>query len=313
MKTLFLNARPLLLGLLLVSACTTKNDDPQPAGNPSGPSGTVGLEITDAPIDDATVKGVFVTVAAVKIDGKAFPGFTGKKTINILALQNGGVESLGLSRLETGTYANLTLVLDGATDASGSAPGCYVLTDNNQKLALTGASQLEVTASRPITVSENGRTNLVVDFDLRKAIRDTNGNASGGYAFETDLNAATRVVVKESTGAIVGRATGATQNSRKVVAFCYRKGQFNRDAEVASQFRGAVTSTVVTPNGDYKLAFLEEGDYDVCFASYQTSCTGAAQFQGLLQLSGLLNLGSVSVRSNAEAKLDVSIAGLLGL
>lgn len=301
--------------LSLVGACTKSASDPQPVGNPTGASGTVSLELTDAPIDDADVQGVFVTVTQVKVDGQPFPAFTGKKTVNILALQNGNVESLGLSRLNVGTYSNVSLVLDYTADASGNAPGCYVLGTNNQKynLAESGKQQVEVRASKAITVAENTQSSLVFDLDLRKAVKDNNGSSAGGYTFATEgeLQSTVRLVNKTQTGAVTGTCSNAGTN-RKVVVFAYRKGQFNQSAEVNSQFRGAVTSASVTNNGTYKLAFMEEGDYELHFAGYQTSQSGST-FQGLLQLNGTLNVNSVSVKSGTELRLNVSITGLLGL
>lgn len=319
MKKALLSTKILVLGTLLTiaGACSKNANDPQPVGNPNGPSGTVSLELTDAPVDDPNVQAVFVTVAQVKIDGKVFPAFTGKKTINILALQNGNVESLGLSRLETGMYSNISLVLDYATDASGNAPGCYVLSTTNQKynLAESGKQQVEVKVTRAVEVKENSQTNLVLDIDLRKAVKDNNGTTEGGYVFagESELQTAVRLVAKERAGSVVGKCSN-TGSNRKVVVYAYRKGQFNKNAEVNGQFQSAVTSSTVDGNGNYKLSFLEEGDYELYFAGYQTNQTnGSATFQGLLQLNSALNLNSVSVKSNTDVRLDVSIVGLLGL
>ncbi|QJW90189.1 DUF4382 domain-containing protein [Spirosoma taeanense] len=317
MKKVCRSVRYLLIFFALGSAgaCTRSASDPQPVGSPTGPSGTVSLELTDAPIDDASVQGVFVTVAQVKIDGKVFPAFTGKKTINVLALQNGNVESLGLSRLEAGTYSNISLVLDYSTDASGNAPGCYVLSTGNQKynLAEGGKQQVELKAAKALDVKENAQTSLVMDLDLRKAVKDNNGASAGGYQFasENELQSMVRLVSKERTGAVTGKCSN-TGSNRKVVVFAYPKGQFNKSAEVNSQFQGAVTSAAVDGNGTYKLSFLEEGNYELYFAGYQTS-QNATTFQGLLQLNGALNLNSVSVKSGAEVRLDVSLGGLLSL
>ena len=67
---------------LLMGAC---NED-EPMGK-----GDVDFEITDAPTDDASVKGVFVTIEDVKIGGKSVEGFT-KQTIDIKAYQEGNTK-----------------------------------------------------------------------------------------------------------------------------------------------------------------------------------------------------------------------------
>jgi len=318
MKSMISKAAVLVVcGTLLVGINACKENEPQPVGNPSGPSGTMKLELTDAPIDDANVQAVFVTVAEVKVDGKPFPAFTGKKTVNILALQNGNVESLGLSRLEAGTYSNIALVLDYASDASGNAPGCYVLGRDNQKynLAAGGAQRVEIKANRPVEVTKDAQTEYVFDFDLRKAIKDNNGNTAGGYTFgaEGELQSTVRIVKKARSGAIVGRCANASNNGR-VVVYAYAKGQFNRSAEAGSQFRGAITSAACDNNGNYRVSFLEEGEYELHFVSYeQRPNGGSATLKGFLQLSGGVNTNTVMVRSNTEARLDVTVGGLLGI
>jgi len=57
-------------------------------------TGTAAFEITDAPIDDGNVKGVFVTVTDVEIDGKSIE-LASKQTIDLLAYQNGDTKQLG--------------------------------------------------------------------------------------------------------------------------------------------------------------------------------------------------------------------------
>ena len=68
-----------LMATALIQSCSKNNDSITPA--PDG-QGTVVMEVTDAPSDDANIKGTFVTVTEVRIDGKTFSGFSGKKTID---------------------------------------------------------------------------------------------------------------------------------------------------------------------------------------------------------------------------------------
>ena len=107
--------------------------------NTSSP-GQVNFEVTDAPFDDAEIQAVFVTVAAIKVDGKAIDNFNGKATFDIASYQRGQTKSLGNTNLQSGTYSNVMLVLDNNTDQSGSSPGCYVLTKSGQKKAIAAAS-----------------------------------------------------------------------------------------------------------------------------------------------------------------------------
>jgi len=60
----------------LFTACSENSNEPMGQGE-------VQFEITDAPIDDANVKSVIVTVADVKVDGQSLSGFT-KQTIDLM-------------------------------------------------------------------------------------------------------------------------------------------------------------------------------------------------------------------------------------
>ncbi|RMF31446.1 MAG: DUF4382 domain-containing protein [Bacteroidetes bacterium] len=287
--------------------------------------GQVQFEITDAPIDDAQVQGAFVTVSEVRVDGQPFGGFSGKQTIDLLAYQNGQVKSLGLGELEAGTYNNVTLVLDFEQDADGNAPGCYVLTDDNVKHDLSANAQTanEITIqSQPFTVEENGRTNLVIDFDLRKAIKRESSGSSSKYAFVTsaELNSALRWTEKESSGQVEGNCQNSFQYADKVVVYAYQKGTFDKPVEMSGQgasnieFKNAVTSATVDAQGNFTLSFLPEGEYELVFAAYEDSDNdGRFELAGTLSLEiiGSINLGAVSVNANGTVNIQVIATGLL--
>ena len=81
-------------------------------------------------------------------------------------------------------------------------------------------------------------------------------------------------------------------------------------------FKNAVSSSVADGNGNYTLAFLEEGEYELHFFGYEDEDNdGRMELQGELQLSLIGNLGldlnSVSVDANAQVSIDVSIIGLI--
>ena len=287
-------------------------------------SGKAQFELTDAPIDDANVKGAFVTVTAVKVDGEVISDFSGKQTIDLLAYQNGNTQALGLADLEAGTYSNISLVLDYETDANGDQPGCYVLTTDNTKKSLqaNGSSTGEIKVnSGSFSVQENSTSNVVIDFDVRKAItRD--GDEDYDFATESELEAALRVVTKSNTGTLNGNCSDNLNTSDRIVVYAYKKGSFNKDTELSGQgssnieFKNAVTSAVVDGNGDYTLAFLEKGEYELHFVSYTDDDNdGKMELQGELELSILGNLGldlfGLTVESNTSLTVNVNVIGLI--
>ena len=322
LKKFFL-AMVMLMTFSFLQSCNKKEDFITPStSNNRTTQGMVNVEITDAPSDDATIKGTFVTVTEVRIDGKKFSGFNGKKTIELSAYQNGNVAALGLGNIQTGTYSNISLVLDNATDQNGNSPGCYALATDNTKYNLTGSAsgQTEVLSSKAFEVKENQQTNLVLDFDIRKAVMDENGSAAGGYRFvsSSDLNASTRLLVKTQTGAIKGNCANYKETNSKLIVYAYKKGAYNSSETKAQgsgnvQFKNAVTSSVADGNGNYNLSFLEEGDYEVRYATYKNNGNGQFVLQSMLNLNSLINLSSVSVKANASVTLNVTVSGFLPL
>lgn len=302
-----------VLGLSLFTQC--KKDD---SGTDAG---SVKVEITDAPIDDANVSGTFITVADVKIDGSSMSGFSGKQTIDLLAYQNGNVKSLGTGSLDAGSHSTVSLVLDYDKDASGNSPGCYVLTKDGVKHALksTVNTSSEITSTADFTSTATSSTNLVLDFDVRKAVTYS-GSASSDYEFAADneLRTSVRVVTKTNAGTIKGTCTDALGTSEKIVVYAYKKGTFNAATEKAGtvQFKNAVTSAAVDAQGNYTLAFLNAGNYELHFIGYEDANNdGKFELEGslLLTIVGALDLNNVTVGAQANVNLNVVVTGILPL
>lgn len=296
---------------LFFAAC--KKDE-----SPSNTNGQLNLEITDGPCDDPNVKAVFITIAEVKVDGQTFSGFSGKKTINILAYQQGDVAALGLGELKAGSYQNITLVLDTQSDASGAAPGCYVQTFDNVKHALSATATITISATKNFVVEAGSKTDMVLDFDLRKAIQYDGGGVSDQYDFvgTASLQAALRLVVKKESAHVVGTCQNSILNTDKIVAYAYKKGTFNRIVELQSEggvaFKNAVASAAVKSNGEFTVAFLDGGDYELHFAAYKDlNSDEKLDFQGTLILNSLIDLGNLQVVGNASLQLNVTVIGIL--
>ncbi|MBL7810405.1 MAG: DUF4382 domain-containing protein [Saprospiraceae bacterium] len=304
----------LLLVLMLAFGLTSCKKDDDSSPNTS----QLQVDITDGPCDDPNVKAVFVTIAEVKVDGQTFSGFSGKKTINLLAYQKGEVAALGLGNLDAGAYQEITLVLDAQTDANGNAPGCYVETIDNVKHALSGAVTVTVSTIKNLTLSAGATTQVVLDFDLRKAVQYSGGGSADKYEFVTSasLQTALRAVVKTQSGNLQGSCQNAIVNTDKIVAYAYKKGTFNRNVELSSEngiaFKNAVASAGVESDGSFKIAFLESGDYELHFAAYKDlNSDDKLDFQGTLILNSLIDLSDLEIGANANIQLNVSVVGIL--
>ncbi|WP_158871832.1 DUF4382 domain-containing protein [Maribellus comscasis] len=314
MKTKFFSFMAIAIATIMFVGCT-EDDDSTTA------TGQLGVKVTDAPSDDANIQGTFVTVSDVKIDGNSVEGFE-KQTIDISAYQDGETKLIFSDEVEASSYNNITLELDYESDASGNSPGCYVLTDDNQKhdLAASSSSNSELTFSKNFEVQSAESAILVFDFDLRKTIKRNTEGEETEYSFVTDseLHSGIRVVSENETGEIEGTVTNnALSDDEEYIIYAYKKGEYNEITESQGQgsgnllFANAVTSSKIRGDGFYKLSFLEEGDYELHIASYTRS-----ESEGSLDFSAMANavssienllLSNITVSSNTTVQLNISI------
>lgn len=310
-----------LVSAFLFTACSKEDDNPFIGG-------TAQFEITDAPIDDASVQSAFVTVTDIKVDGASISDFSGKQTIDLLAYQKGNTKTLGLAELEAGTYSTVTLVLDYEQDENGNTPGCYVLTEDGTRHDLgnnTNASNEVLISNKTFTVENDAMTNVVLDFDLRKSVAyDDQGGATDRYEFVTqsEMQSSVRLVTKATAGEITGQCQDNLDLADRIVVYAYTKGTFNKDTEMSGQgasnimFSNAVASAVVDAQGDYTLAFLEEGDYELHFIAYQqTADDKPAEILGEMSLDLLGSVGidllNLKVDANTSVSVDVEATALI--
>lgn len=313
-------SKVLLIGIatFAVQSCND-NDDP------SAGMGEVQFEITDAPSDDATVKGVFVTVTDIKVDGESI-GLAQKQTIDLTAYTEGQTKLLGTSQLDARTYSSITLVLDNESDASGNAPGNYVLTTEDTKYKLTGTvtGTTEIVMNKSVDVAANSSNTIVMDFDLRKAIqRSSNSSVKYQFANANDLNLAVRVINKSNAGEIKGTYQESfSSNADNVIVYAYKRGEFNQSTETTPDangriFTNAVTSTVVKGGltDTYELHFLEEGEYEVAFAAYDKNEV-SNEYELNTMLEAEIKIGGgvanfITVGANSSTSITANITGLL--
>lgn len=296
-----------ILSLGFISAC-----------NKDDATGQMNVEMTDAPSDDPNVKGVIVTVIDVKVDGNSLEGFE-KQTFDIMAYQHGKTKTVYGGEAEAGTYNEIELVLDYSEDASGSSPGCYVLTSKNEKVELsnsfTGRGSFKSESNGAIIA--DGNSNLVIDFDLRKAIKRDESEDSYELIASGESDVAVRAVQKENAGSIEGSLDTADTPAGGCVVYAYEKGSYN-DGEINEdnglRFRNAISSSMANENGEYNISFLEEGEYELHVASFKDSNgDGQSEFSGMLKIESSLgvDLSSVNVSAESKTTLNLTIMGWL--
>lgn len=304
----------LILGLILFASCS--EDDTLDNGGNEEEMNSTAVYITDSPVDDAEVDAVFITVADVMINGESIEGFN-KTTIEISSLTKGRTELLGELDLEAGTASNITLTLS-ETDASGNGPGNYVMTSGGAKEEITTATEINI--SDEAEIFADAQNELVLDFDLRKSLKQDGGTYS--FVSESQLENNIRAVNKADTGFVTGSVDNTSEaNGEVVVAYAYQEGSFNESESNANSeginFSNAVSSSVVSDsNGEFEIHFLEEGDYELHFASYSDiDDDGKLEFSGMVEAStaSSLDLSGFTVDANSEVNLQITFTGLLGL
>ena len=302
----------LLPGLLLITAACSKETI-------NTVEGTLNIEVTDAPVDDAQVKGVLVTVGGLELDDRPVAGFK-TTTFDLLDLRNGKIRTLIDSRITAGTYHKLTLVLDFDTEANGNTPGCYVLDADGRKHPLRSDTN-RIGLSMALDITAGQSSVFILDFDLRKCIKRQENDPGDSYDFvpEAELAEGLRIIRGNQSGVIKGNCTDVVTNSDRIVVYAYRKGTYMRDSEVHGsgesqlEFSNAENSSVVDTAGNYMIPFLTPGEYEIHFCSYRETDGGIMNPDGtlLIDAAGAVNPGGVPVGASQSTTVNVTVTGLL--
>lgn len=304
----------LIFSMVFIISCSNDDDDM----NTTAETYNTSVEVTDAPIDNANVQGAFVTITNIKINGNALEGFQ-TTTVNLLALQNGNTQALGNVNLESGTTSNIVIEVDNEMNDQGEAMGNYIETTSGEKIALVIESG-EIVLTDAAEVAASANNTIVLDFDLRKMIgKDSEGNFQ--LVSGSELQSSIRAVNKMNAGTIEGNVEDTNNTADTVVVYAYEKGTWadSEANENASgvRFAGAVNSSVVSEtNGNYSLHFLEEGDYELHYASYsEDTMTGGMSFHGMVQVEAATGMGinilGFSVGANSTTTADVVVTGMM--
>lgn len=166
-------------------ACSS---DSSSTGLTSSNSGTMVVQLTDAPFSTDSVKAVNIFVVrvdarqsdvdsatadhALSSDSAASNGWTvvatPNATFNLLSLQNGIAATLGQATLAAGSYSGFRLVIDPTKSNVVLKSGLTLTSSSSPNVTFPSAAQsgIKIVLSQPVTVVANTTTNLLVDFDV---------------------------------------------------------------------------------------------------------------------------------------------------
>ncbi|TFG60194.1 MAG: DUF4382 domain-containing protein [Spirochaetales bacterium] len=235
-------------------------------------SGTVTLNITDAPTDADNIESVVITITGLSyhtVDPDEWvdvADFGSPKSYDLLGLTGGVQEMLGQFILPAGEISQLRFFLDAPEMGTGvpgggnpSSPGCYVLLSgaaDPEPLFVPSGSSSGFKATGAFSVPVNGSVTLTADFDARKSVKKTNA--------VYNLQPTIRLIVDGEAGVISGTITLAAAVTNSLAVFAYADNTYSA-AEVSADpaFSSAVSSAIAGAGLTYSIPFLAAGVYDL--------------------------------------------------
>lgn len=223
----------------------------------------VKLSLTDAPVDDENIKGVYITFTGLKYEyinkdlGWEEAVFEKPVTLNLLDLRDGKVTSFGELKLKQGEVEHIRFMLD--TD------NCYITFNDDperkEPLQIPSGAQTGFKSTNGFVVSTSGEIDITADFDVRKSLTVT---GKGVYKMKPTI----RLVNNMLAGVVAGNLDIGTEYS-KVIVYLYEKGVYEQsESGIKSDFSKAYASVAVGTEGEYRLLWIAEGDYDLVVVGY---------------------------------------------
>jgi hypothetical protein len=269
MKKLIFSLIPIVgLALVLMTSCEDNNST-------GDNTGRLSLSITDAPIDQYDITGVFITVTEIQIhkggsDWQVIEEFEGPVTYNLLELTHGISELMAVTELPAGVYTQIRFMLDAPENmgqGNHTNPGCYLefADGTTAPLFVPSGGQSGYKAIGNFSVPVNGEVHVTADFDVRKSVVAA-GN-SGRFLLKPTI----RLVVDDESGTISGSVTNLEEGTC-VVVYAYEAGTYQPDEAGepdpdTPRFPNAVSSDMVCDQNDFKIPFLAPGLYDLVVTS----------------------------------------------
>lgn len=258
-------------------------------------SGIVNLSITDAPIDDENVAGVYITFNAIRYEYKNSEEawqdlyLPEPVTLNILDFRDGKVAFMGTTELQAGEIGHIRFVLDTSK--------CYItFKDDTQKqieLEIPSGDQTGYKSTNGFVVAAGGTTNITADFDVRKSITVT-GN--GTYKMKPTI----RLVDNLEVGDIKGTYSVSNENNTTII-YVYEDGAYeNNQTDPANNFNNAITSTEVS-GGTFILPWLVAGTYDLVIVGYNN----LGEFENVVGF-----MPDISVQNEDTTEIEITDSNL---
>lgn len=234
-------------------------------------NGRASFYLTDGPLEAENVSEVVISISKVEVFGPegwtTVKEFENPEAINLLELQGGETFFLDERELVSGLYDQIRLGLSSSVNTGGNEnPAHYIKFDDEtvEEITIPSGAQTGYKVVGDFTIPDGGVTSIIIDFDVRKSV--VRAGNSGQFILKPTL----RLIEDANVGSIEGSVTGEVDGG--LVVYAYNDGEYdeselepNADGLV---FENALTSANVDAEGNYNLAFLPSGSYDIIVASF---------------------------------------------
>lgn len=253
-------------GLLALTGCGGSS-----SGSDGTSTGTLDLQITDAPVDGASA--VVVQFDGVEIqpaNGERLTfDFEEPRQIDLLALQGNNSEPLLTGEVvPAGDYEWIRLMVTTESQSLNS----YIEMEGDggqHALFIPSGAQTGLKLVSGFSVPVGGKADFTIDFDLRKSVVER-GQSGQPYILKPTL----RIVDNSQIGSISGTVDTATASSEGCSPAAYVYSGTGVTADEEGSETPPLTSAMISMDestGEYgfTVGFLNEGDYTVawtCFA-----------------------------------------------
>ena len=246
---------------LLLTACDSSSTG----------SGTLNLNITDAPVDSAAK--VVVSFSGVSIKPENGPAYDIDfidnnndplvKTIDLLTQQGPNSEPLLVNHsLAAGHYEWLRLKVITSQMTTDS----YIELDNGSRhpLYIPSGDQTGLKLNRGFDISDGGAATFTIDFDLRKSVLMPNQHSTA-YKLKPTL----RIVQNDNVGHISGMVGANSLNDAACTGSDYAVYVFTGDNVTPDDVDGVepdpVSTSLLSNSFEYAVGFLDAGAYTISF------------------------------------------------
>lgn len=269
------------------------------------------IHVTDAPMENTDVVGVFVTISDVqyqlqKDDGlgkwQSVAGLGRPIQLNLMELTDGNTFRLSQFDAVPGNYAALRFAIEAPIEGESffGEPSSFLLFKSGQKEPLyipQGGSFIHK-AEGSFIVPLFGTEELIADFSSPKSI---SLSADGlHYIIAPKI----RVVPVDISGSIQGTVENFRTSGNHTMVYAFESGSFSTPdlSELGSPqenpYRQALTWDRLE-NNKFQLAALPRGRYDLYFASFDASgqvIAGEGKVQSIVVDSG--SITQVGINAN---------------